>query len=250
MNAVTSPPSQSIPPPSRSTPTPSRSTPTPTPPPRHVRKDVARNRELLLAAADVVFRERGAQATLDDVARQAGVGVATAYRHFESKQALIEALIDDRLQRAEEIIEEAEALEDPRRGLEHFLYGVCALQAKDRGMREAMASEQPVDKADHLRERFVPRVVQLVDAAQRAGVLRPEFSATDVAPMIWMIGALNDHAGAISPELWRRYLAFLIDGVLAEGEARATELVGSLSIEEATSVATPELAPSRVARRS
>jgi AcrR family transcriptional regulator len=207
-----------------------------------VRRDVARNRALLLAAADVAFRERGAATTLDDIARQAGVGVATAYRHFANKQALVDALLEDRLQRAEGILDEAETIPDPRSALEHFLYSVCELQANDRGMREAIGGEYDASRRAHV-DHFLPRVLALAEAAQRSGVLRAEFSASDLGPLLWMVGALSDRAGGVAPELWRRYLAFFIDGLLAEGIERSSGLVDPLSLDEAVSVASPICEP-------
>src|SRR5487761_263657 len=82
-------------------------------PARPLRKDAARNRELLIAAARDVFAQRGIEASLDDVARRAGLGVGTAYRHFANKYELLTALM---AQTIDEIVEQAEyaaTLEDP-----------------------------------------------------------------------------------------------------------------------------------------
>jgi hypothetical protein len=87
--------------------------------------------------------------------------------------------------------------------------------------------------------RVAPRVLALAEAAQCAGVLRAEFSPSDLGPLLWMIGALADRAGGVSPQLWRRYLAFFIDGMLAEGAERSGDLAAPLSIDEAVSGPSP-----------
>ncbi len=183
---------------------------------RVVRKDVARNRALLIAAADEVFTERGADATLDDIARHAGVGVATAYRHFENKQALLGAMFEDRLSKIEQMMLDADALPDPRESFEAFVYGIAALQAHDRGTREVMRTDHGIDKVSAIRQRVQPIALRIVSRAQAAGILRPELEPNDIPMVLWMTGAISDYTGPVSSDLWRRYLDFMLDGMLAE----------------------------------
>ena len=89
--------------------------------PRRLRADAARNRQRLIDAAEEVFAARGLDATLDDIARHAGVNVATAYRHFDSKHELARAFLQATLDRAAAMAEEAAAVEDPLAGLAQFL---------------------------------------------------------------------------------------------------------------------------------
>ena len=89
--------------------------------PRRMRADAARNRQRLVDAAEEVFAARGLDATLDDIARHAGVNVATAYRHFDSKHELARAFLQRTLDRAVAMAEEAAAVEDPLAGLAQFL---------------------------------------------------------------------------------------------------------------------------------
>src|ERR1700756_2007672 len=81
--------------------------------PRPLRADAARNRERVLAAAREAFAEYGRDAQMEDVARRAGVGVGTVYRHFATKEALVDALLETRFRQAMERAREALALEDP-----------------------------------------------------------------------------------------------------------------------------------------
>src|ERR1700753_2229289 len=103
-----------------------------------MRKDAARNRELLLAAARNVFAERGLDASLDDIARQAGVGVGTAYRHFANKFELAEAIMKQALDEVLAVAEQATRADDPWAGLVGFLEFILDLQTRDRGLREVM----------------------------------------------------------------------------------------------------------------
>lgn len=199
---------------------------------RPVRKDVARNRALLLKAADELFAERGVTATLDDIAEHAGVGVATAYRHFANKQALLEALFEDRMAKVEQIAADAAALQDPRAAFEQLLYGVCGLQASDRGMREALGSDHGLRRMPDPRARLKPLVEGVVERAHRAGVLRPEITLTDVPMVLAMIGAVSDYAASMSSGIWRRYLDLVLAGMLAEGLPRRPVAEAAPDVDE------------------
>lgn len=199
---------------------------------RPVRKDAARNRQALLNSADLLYRQRGYDCTLDEIARHAGVGVATAYRHFESKQALMAALFSDRLGRAEEVVRRALELSDPREALETFLYEIGESQATDRGLRESLGGDQGLDNAREIRKRFAPLSRQMFERAADAGLLRPEARNLDVPLIFWIVGAVSEYAGPEAPLLWRRYLDLLIDGLLAEGVARRTIEVPALEDDQ------------------
>ncbi|SDI85706.1 transcriptional regulator, TetR family [Frankineae bacterium MT45] len=206
---------------------------------KSVRKDVARNRALLLAAADEVFCLRGAHATLDEVAQHAGVGVATAYRHFENKQGLLVALFQDRINKVQQILEQAETISDPREAIESFLYGVCETQANDAGLREAMTSNIGLPDAAEVRDRLAPIARRILERARTAGLLRPEAHENDIPIILWMIGSITDYAGATNPLIWRRYLEMLLDGLFAESVPRRGLSVPALD-EDAIAVAMTE----------
>src|ERR1700709_2237861 len=105
-------------------------------PERPLRKDAARNRERILAAAGEVFAERGLDVTLDDIAHHAGVGVGTVYRRFRDKEELIDALFDARMDAVVTAAQSALAADDPWLGLEGFFTTIFELLAADRGLRE------------------------------------------------------------------------------------------------------------------
>ena len=114
-------------------------TPTaPTAPIRSMRADAIRNREAVIEAARALMATEGLDAQMDDIARAAGVGVGTVYRHFPTKDDLIFALAEHRFQRLAEFATEALAEEDPGPAFERFLYRGAELQATDRSLSEVM----------------------------------------------------------------------------------------------------------------
>jgi AcrR family transcriptional regulator len=124
-------------------------------PPRRLRADAARNRQRLIDAAAEVFSARGLDATLDDIARHAGVNVATAYRHFVNKHELAREFLRQCIDRAVAVGEEAAANPDPWAGLTQFLERNLELQAlkrragrrADPGLRRrALRRARPADQ--------------------------------------------------------------------------------------------------------
>jgi AcrR family transcriptional regulator len=182
--------------------------------PRPLRRDAERNRRRILQAAAEVFGERGLQATLDDVARRAGVGVGTVYRRFPSKEVLAEALFADRVDGLAALAERALQHPDPWLGLTSFQEQAAALLAGNRGLRQLlMFSVYGRDRIGDARTRMQPVVTSLVERAQAAGVLRADLQPTDMPMTMFMVMAVAEYAGHVDPELWRRYLALIQDGL-------------------------------------
>ena len=190
---------------------------------RPLRRDAARNHALLLDAGRAVFAARGLEATLDDVARHAGVGVGTAYRHFANKQELAAAIFSDDFDRLVESAKAALLIDDPWDAIVTFVEDTVAKHAMDRGLYEAMtatggtaAKAAHLDgKAESMREALSPPVSELLDRGKRAGVVRGDASYTDVAAMLLMLGPTYAMSDAVGRALWRRYLHLLLDGLRA-----------------------------------
>jgi AcrR family transcriptional regulator len=181
---------------------------------RPLRADAERNRRRILQAAAEVFTQRGLDATLDDVARAAGVGVGTVYRRFPDKEALVADLFADRIDTMVEAAEEACAAPDPWQGLVSFLEYTAQSLAADVGFRQLMMfAIYGRDRVAYARERMRPVVTKLVERAQAAGELREDFSATDVPMIAFMLSAAAEYTSPVQPDLWRRYLALIIDGL-------------------------------------
>ena len=181
---------------------------------RPLRRDAERNRQRILAAAAELFTERGLDATLDDVARAAGVGIGTVYRRFPDKETLVSELFRDRIDALVTVAEQACAVPDPWRGLVTFIEFVASAMACDSGLRQLMMfGTYDRDQVCYARDRMRPVISRLVERAQASGDLRPDFSATDVKMIAFMLGSIAEYAASVTPEIWRRYLVMLIDGL-------------------------------------
>jgi AcrR family transcriptional regulator len=187
---------------------------------RPLRRDASRNRERALTAARELFAERGLDVTMDEIARHAGVGVGTVYRRFPQREQIIQALFEQRMEDFLALSERSLADPDAWHGLVEFLEQGLAMQAADRGLKELLAGHgHGGGSGKRMRERVIPMIEQLVARAQAAGALRPDVGALDLPMVSLMIGQVIDFTHEVEPELWRRYLALLLDGLRTEGSA-------------------------------
>jgi AcrR family transcriptional regulator len=182
---------------------------------RPLRADARRNRERVLKAARAVFAAQGHEAQMDDVARQAQVGVGTVYRHFPTKEALIEALALEAFQRVETAAREALEIADPWEALTHSLWAGAESLAGDRALAELMATfPGPVLQGAQVEEDLRASMTELIARARDAGVLRPDIVLDDVVMLMCGVGAATRKAHAC-PEAWRRHVTIVIDGLRA-----------------------------------
>jgi AcrR family transcriptional regulator len=187
---------------------------------RPLRADAARNRERILAAAAEVFAERGLDATLDDIAHHAGVGVGTVYRRFPSKEVLVDALFEKAVNGIVDLALEAAGVGDSWQGLVWFLEQAIQMQAEDRGLRDVVLhGSYGNDRVAHARDRIIPAVTRLVERAQLDGHLRADFVPADVPLIEVMVSVVADYTNGLAPELWRRYLSIMLDGISARPTA-------------------------------
>ncbi|MGW7541204.1 TetR/AcrR family transcriptional regulator [Streptomyces sp. NPDC054770] len=181
-------------------------------PPRPLRGDARRNRELLLDAARAMFAERGVDVAMADIARRAGVSNGTLYNRFPTRQELIDAVFLDRLERNVELAERARAADDPWQGFVDYVTGICELQAADRGYNEAVTRGLTSPAAQRLQARATAALGDVFTRAQQAGALRADAAIEDLAFVVWGISRTVDMTGDSAPRLWRRHLALLLDG--------------------------------------
>lgn len=185
---------------------------------RPQRRDALRNRAALLDAAAQLFAEQGIDVTLDDVARQAGVGVGTAYRNFANKDVLIDDLLVEQMTAMVTLAEKAYEHEDPWLGLRGFLEQALEMQLAFRGLKQLLyARRGGHTRIDQARSGLAPAVDRLVRRAQEAGVLRPDLAGSDLAMLNVMLGTLQDVSREVAPELYRRYLEIALRGLRADG---------------------------------
>jgi AcrR family transcriptional regulator len=184
---------------------------------RPLRKDAAENRERLLAAAAELFAARGLNVTLNDIAHHAGVGVGTAYRRFANKEQVIDALFEQRLEEVAAVAQEA--LDDPDawNGILTFLEQTLHMRHGDRGLNEIM--NNPVlgdERVREARDRVAPIITALVAKGKAQGVVRPDLDQTDLIFIQLGLASISESTRSLSPDLYRRYLTFFLDGIRTE----------------------------------
>jgi AcrR family transcriptional regulator len=184
---------------------------------RPLRKDAELNRRRILDAAGELFAERGLGVTLNDVAHHAGVGVGTVYRRFTHKAQLIDELFEERLAEIHALIEKAIEDPDPWHGLTSFLESALEIQARDRAVKELLFNAPGgVERVARMREKMFPLAVVLVARAQESGELRSDAAPQDIPMLQLMIGTIIDLSRDFEPDLWRRFLSIVIQGLRAE----------------------------------
>jgi AcrR family transcriptional regulator len=181
-----------------------------------LRSDAVRNRHLLIDGARTVFGERGLTAPLDEIARRAGVGNATLYRHFPTRCTLVAAVFADTLRDILTETEHALAHPDPWTAFcEHLTY-LFRLQATDRALADLLtAGIHGAPELETLRDRAHHGLVRLIDAAQSAGVLRADFRHEDVVLLLMANAGLIERSDSTAPTAWRRHLGYVLDGLHA-----------------------------------
>jgi AcrR family transcriptional regulator len=184
---------------------------------RPLRADAERNRRRILEAAAELFAEHGLDVAMDDIAAAAGVGVGTVYRRFADRDALIDALFEDKIHDVERIALDALRIADPWEAFATFMRGVCALHARDRGLKEAMLSDhRGSERAKLARETIAPLGQMLLQRAQAAGAVRADLDEADVPLLHFAIGFIADKTRCVSPDAWQRLLAIVLDGLRAD----------------------------------
>jgi AcrR family transcriptional regulator len=182
-----------------------------------LRADAARNRNAIVAAARAVFAEQGLSAPLDEIARRAGVGNATLYRRFPTRDELVQAALLDPMTEYVAAAEEALADPDPWAGFRDYLLRLFQLQARDRGLADLLVTTVRTSggELEELRGGAFELTKQLIARAQDAGQLRPDFRHQDL-PLLFMANAgLLQRTQNRAPDSWRRVAAFVLDGLQA-----------------------------------
>jgi len=185
---------------------------------RGMRADAQRNRERIMEAARNVFVEQGPDAPLDAIAEAADVGIATLYRRFPDRQALIRAIVLDVLGRSgEEARQALDAEADTFQALARYLHR--ALDLRVSAVMPALLEHMPPDDAEitSVRTRSWGLFQQLVDQAHAAGALRPDVTFLDVGQLL--VRLARPLPGPISRDLdnqtAHRHLDLVLDGLRA-----------------------------------
>jgi AcrR family transcriptional regulator len=187
-----------------------------------LRADAARNRRRILDAAAAVFAERGLDASTAEIARRAGVGEATLFRRFPTKDDLIVAILAEQMDAVIATSEQCLLEPDPWRALERFFLAMVELQVTDRGALDAVKEEcMTSDALAGRRRRIMELMSKLLRRAQEARVVRDDLTAPDLALLTAGGSAV---AGVAFPglreDLWRRYAGVILDGMRPEGASK------------------------------
>jgi AcrR family transcriptional regulator len=179
---------------------------------RPLRADARRNRERILDSARSVFAEYGAEAQIDDVARRAGVGVGTVYRHFPTKEALMVELVRQKFRlfadRAREALEQNG---EPFAALTDVMRRNAETAASDVATQQALAGA-----GDHIwmqaqaeQQELITLTDELIARARRAGTIRPDVRATDIGML--MCGVCSTMSFSVPGFDWRRHLELVTE---------------------------------------
>jgi AcrR family transcriptional regulator len=180
-------------------------------PEKPLRADARRNRERILKAARAVFADHGIEAQIDDVAKRAKVGVGTVYRHFPTKEALLDAVVRERFEEIAGYAEEALRHEDAWEGFSELIWRAAERNAADRAFCEVCAF---TDQTRIVEETgLAGHTSTLMERAKAQGTLRADATQMDIPIMMAGCGSvMRIHP---SPDIWRRYLTIMLDGMRA-----------------------------------
>jgi AcrR family transcriptional regulator len=181
-----------------------------------LRADAARNLELILEAAEEAFAEKGQEACVADIATRAGVGQATIFRRFETKQDLIAAVFERKIAKVEEALDTASRKRSAWDGLMAFMTVVTEIQASDRGVFEGYVQQMKADpKRRAHKQEMTRKVGELVERAKAEGTLRSDIAVEDIHALTAAAAQAASMGPNPSPRAAKRYLAVITDGMRA-----------------------------------
>jgi AcrR family transcriptional regulator len=188
--------------------------------PHTLRSDARDNRELILDAARAAFVTEGLNVPMREIARRAGVGPATVYRRFPTKEALVTEALAGRMRACHVIVDEGLADPDPWHGFCHVTEKICELQARNRNVTAAFMSAYP-GAMDYTAEReyALHATARLARRAQDAGRLRPDFVLDDLILMLMANKGIRAASPAAAVAASRRFAALTIQALQASPEA-------------------------------
>jgi AcrR family transcriptional regulator len=181
------------------------------------RPDAIERRERLITAAQREFAARGVNASLEAVARDAGVAIGTLYRHFPTRIDLLLAAFEPRLQEFLAGASTALAIDDPWEAFVAYLENLFRVQAGDRGFNDFLSRRFPVNaQSERIHDQLCRQIEDVLTRAQESGQARPDIALADIVNLIWSNGRMMDATGTAAPNEWRRQLHLMLDAYRAE----------------------------------
>jgi AcrR family transcriptional regulator len=184
--------------------------------PVSLRQDAQRNRERILEAARETFKEQGLDAPLEEIARRAGVGIATLYRRFPTRDALIEEVFVEGIASFRQAADEALQIDDAWTAFSTFIEQMCERQAENWGLKDLLCRRFPESKLmEDAHKRGRETVRQLLERAQAEGAVRADVTPEDIEFVFWSNGRIIEATREVAPNAWRRNVGLMLDGLRA-----------------------------------
>jgi AcrR family transcriptional regulator len=181
-----------------------------------LRRDAERNRERILGAARRAFAAEGIETSMASVARAAGVGIATLFRRFPTREDLINAVFADTMNTYLDAVTAALGDPDPWHGFTSYIRTVCAMQAADRGFAEVLTMTFPTaTQLEDQRQRAYRSFLQLIRRAKATGRLRPDFTSQDLVILLMANAGVIAATQAAAPGTWERLVDYMLQAFTA-----------------------------------
>ena len=182
-----------------------------------LRRDAQERRAKLIEAAQREFAAHGVDASLEKIARDAGVSIGTLYRHFPTRVDLLMAAFRPRVQEFLDGAAKAMAMDDPWEGFVYYLENLFAVQAGDRGFNDFLSRRFTAnEETERIHDEMCQQIEDVLTRAQGAGEARTDITLADVVNLIWSAGRIIEATSATAPNAWRRYLYLMLDAYRAE----------------------------------
>jgi AcrR family transcriptional regulator len=181
------------------------------------RRDAIERHNRLITAAQRELAARGVNASLEGIARDAGVAIGTLYRHFPTRSDLLLAAFEPRLREFLDGAKEALEIDDPWEGFVSYLENLFRVQAGDRGFNDFLSRRFPGNAdTERIHDQMCRQIESVLVRAQEAGQARPDIALADIVNLIWSNGRLMDATSTTAPKEWRRHLYLMLDAYRAE----------------------------------
>jgi len=181
------------------------------------RRDAIERRGRLIAAAQREFAARGVNASLEGIARDAGVSIGTLYRHFPTRLDLLMAAFEPRLQEFLAGAEKALEFNDPWDAFVAYLENLFRVQAGDKGFNDFLSRRFPGNAdTERIHDLMCGQIESVLARAQESGQARPDIALADIVNLIWSNGRMMDATSTTAPNEWRRHLYLMLDAYRAE----------------------------------
>lgn len=181
------------------------------------RRDAQERRQKLVAAAQREFAVHGVDASLEKIARDAGVAIGTLYRHFPTRLDLLMVAFRPRIEDFLDGAKRAMEMDDPWEGFVYYLENLFGLQAGNRGFNDFLSRRfSNSSETEQIHDRMCREIGEVLTRAQDSGQVRPDVTQADIVNLIWSNGRIIDATSSTAPNAWRRYLYLTLDAYRAE----------------------------------